>query len=175
MTPPTLHTPRLTLRPHCAADLADCLTLWSDPRVVRYIGGVPQDRQAVWFRLLRYAGMWSLLGYGMWLVEDRESGAFMGEAGLLNAERGIAALDGAPEAGWVFAPSTWGRGIASEAMTAVMQWSADALPGQSIRCIIESGNDASVKVATRIGFAPLEQAQPGGKPVNVFDRPAPSP
>ncbi len=175
MMPPMLHTSRLTLRPHRADDLADCLALWSDPRVVRHIGGTPQDRQAVWFRLLRYAGMWSLLGYGMWLVEDRESGALLGEAGLLNAERGIAALDGVPEAGWVLGPSAWGRGVATEAMTAVMQWAADALSGQSIRCIIESGNDASVKVAIKIGFVPLEQAQLGGKLVSVFDRPAPLP
>ena len=71
---PILETARLILRPHSLADYASCRTLWADERVVKHIGGAPQDGQAVWFRLLRYAGMWSLLGYGMWAIEDRKSG-----------------------------------------------------------------------------------------------------
>lgn len=175
MTPPTLLTPRLTLRPHRATDLAVCFSLWSDPDVVRHIGGVPQDRQAVWFRLLRYAGMWSLLGYGMWLVEERESGRFLGEAGLLSAERGLPALEGVPEAGWVLGPASWGRGMATEAMSAVLQWADANLSTQSIRCVIEPDNGGSVKVADKLGFALYAQAELGGKSVNIFDRAIPRP
>lgn len=172
MTPPTLHTDRLTLRPHCAVDLSACHALWSDPAVVRFVGGAAQDRQAVWFRLLRYAGMWSLLGYGMWVVQDRATGAFLGEAGLLSAKRGIAALDGVPEAGWVFGPAAWGRGIATEAMQAVLDWADRALEADTIRCIIEPDNAASMKVAAKLGFLPYGQAELGGKPIHLFDRSA---
>ena len=86
---PMLETARLTLRPHHVDDYAACRSLWADAQVVQHIGGVPQDAQAVWFRLLRYAGMWAMLGYGMWAIEDRASGAFLGEAGLLSAARGL--------------------------------------------------------------------------------------
>lgn len=172
MMPPTLRSDRLTLRPHRATDLAACLTLWSDPDVVRHIGGVPQDRQAVWFRLLRYAGMWSLLGYGMWVVEDRSSGVFLGEAGLLSAERGIAALENGSEAGWVFGPAAWGRGIATEAMTMVLDWADATMGTRTIRCLIEIDNAASAKVAAKLGFTPYAQAELGGKPVTIYDRPA---
>jgi RimJ/RimL family protein N-acetyltransferase len=55
---PTLHSERLILRPHRQEDFLACRMLWSDAEVVRHIGGATQDTQAVWFRMLRYAGMW---------------------------------------------------------------------------------------------------------------------
>lgn len=167
---PTLHTDRLTLRPHRADDLDACAALWTDPAVVRFIGGVPQDRQAVWFRLLRYAGMWTLLGFGMWVIEDRETGAFLGEAGLMRAERGVPELTDVPEAGWVLAPGAWGRGVAGEAMAAVTGWADQTLDAPSIRCIIDPGNVASIQVAQRLGFSPLTDVDMGGNPIRVFER-----
>ncbi len=171
---PTLITGRLTLHPHREADFPACHALWSDPRVVRHIGGAPQDAQAVWFRILRYAGMWSMLGYGMWVVEDRATGAFLGEAGLLSACRGIAELEGVPEIGWVLAPSAWGRGIASEAVEAVLRWADATLGAAAIRCIIETGNTASVRVAEKQGFTRIGTAEIGGASIDIFDRPRPS-
>ena len=168
---PVLETPRLILRPHRVEDYAACRRLWADADVVRFIGGTPQDAQAVWFRLLRYAGMWALLGYGMWVIEDRESGAFLGEAGLLSAERGLPELAGVPEAGWVLGPQAWGRGIATEAMSAVLEW-ADVHPhAPSIRCIVEPDNIPSIKVAEKLGFSALVDMLYGGKPTRVLDRP----
>lgn len=167
---PILHTDRLTLRPHRIEDFPQCRALWADPDVVRHIGGKPQDAQAVWFRLLRYAGMWSLLGYGMWVVEDRTTGDFLGEAGLLSAARGIAELEGVPEAGWVLMPSAWGKGIAPEAVGAVLRWADAHLDAPSIRCIIEPGNTASVRVAERLGFEAMGEARLGEAPIRLFDR-----
>lgn len=171
MTVPTLHTDRLILRPHRTDDYADCCALWADADVVRHIGGTAQDAQAVWFRLLRYAGMWSLLGYGMWVVQSRDDGRFLGEAGLLSAARGLPELDGVAEAGWVLAPAAWGRGIASEAMGAVLAWADAHLDMPSVRCIVDADNSASIRVAGKLGFAPMVDTQLAGRPIRLFDRP----
>ncbi|WP_298397999.1 GNAT family N-acetyltransferase [Sphingobium sp.] len=168
---PIIETVRLILRPHRVEDYVACKTLWADADVVRHIGGMPQDAQAVWFRLLRYAGMWSMLGYGMWVIEERDSGVFLGEAGLLSAERGIAQLEGVPEAGWVLGPAAWGRGIATEAMQAILQWADGYLDAPSTRCLIDVGNGASVKVAQKLGFRALADIIYGVKPAQIFDRP----
>lgn len=168
---PILETIRLTLRPHGVEDYADCRALWADADVVRHIGGMSQNSQAVWFRLLRYAGMWSLLGHGMWVIQERDSGAFLGEAGLLSAERGIAELEGVPEAGWVLGQQAWGRGIATEAMQAILKWADAHVASPSIRCIIDPDNRASIKVAEKLGFHALTDTQYGGRPTRVFDRP----
>lgn len=168
---PVIETDRLILRPHRLEDITACQRLWGDNRVVRHIGGVPQDAQAVWFRVLRYAGMWSMLGYGMWALEDKASGAFLGEAGLLSAARGLAELEAVPEAGWVLGPDAWGRGIASEAMGAVLGWADAALEAPSIRCIIDPSHVASIGVAYKLGFADLTDTMLNGQPTRVFDRP----
>ncbi|MCI4588833.1 GNAT family N-acetyltransferase [Sphingobium sp. BYY-5] len=168
--PPILETAHLILRPHRVEDYAACRILWSDAQVVRHIGGVPQEAQAVWFRLLRYAGMWPMLGYGMWVIEERDSGAFLGEAGLLSAERGLPELEGVPEAGWVLSPDAWGRGIATEAMQVILDWADRHVDAPSLRCIIDPDNAASIKVAEKLGFTPLTDTELGGKPTRVFDR-----
>ena len=168
--PPTLQTDRLILRPHGVADYPACCALWANADVVRHIGGSPQDAQAVWFRLLRYAGMWSLLGYGMWVMEDRATGTLIGEAGLLSAARGLPELEGVPEAGWVLGPQAWGRGLATEAMTAVLGWADANLDAATIRCIIEPDNGASIKVAGKLGFVEFGDAMLAGKAIRLFDR-----
>jgi RimJ/RimL family protein N-acetyltransferase len=170
MIAPTLQTDRLTLRAHRAGDYDALKALWGDADVVRHIGGQPQDAQTVWFRLFRYAGMWSLLGFGMWAVEDRATGACLGDAGLMDAQRGMAELAGVIEAGWAFIPASWGRGIASEAMAAVLAWADAHRPGEAVRCIIEPGNGASIRVAERLGFRPFAEAAFGGAPIRVMER-----
>jgi RimJ/RimL family protein N-acetyltransferase len=45
---PELETNRLRLRGHRLEDFEDCFALWSDPDVVRYIGGKPLGRKSVW-------------------------------------------------------------------------------------------------------------------------------
>ncbi|OHC94986.1 MAG: GNAT family N-acetyltransferase [Sphingomonadales bacterium GWF1_63_6] len=172
---PTLHTDRLILRPHRIADYPACRALWADAQVVRHVGGMPLDAQAVWFRLLRYAGMWSLLGYGMWAIEDRTSGAFLGECGLLSAERGLPELEGVPEAGWVLGSRAWGKGMASEAMEAVLRWADAHVDAPSLRCIIAPDHGASIRVAEKLGFVALVDRMLGDTPMRVFDRPRRSP
>jgi RimJ/RimL family protein N-acetyltransferase len=158
-TAPMLLSPRLRLRPHEQGDYAACKLLWQHPETIRFIGGVAQSDQEVWFRLLRYAGMWPLLGFGFWVFEDRATGEYLGEGGLLDARRGIAGLRGIPEAGWALVPEACGRGIATEAMRAVLDWADVQLATDRIGCIIDPGNAPSLRVATKLGFT--ETGRPG--------------
>src|ERR1044071_2366277 len=109
---PVLETPRLVLRGHRVDDLDDSISLWSDPEVTRHISGKPSTREEVWSRLLRYIGHWAVAGYGLWHIRERASDRFIGEAGLADFKRDMTfSFDGAPEAGWGFAPWCYGRGF----------------------------------------------------------------
>lgn len=81
MTPPVLETLRLRLRGHRPEDLSAAAAMWADVEITRFIGGKPFTREDVWGRILRYVGHWNWMGYGYWLVEDKESGRFIGEVG----------------------------------------------------------------------------------------------
>jgi len=121
-----VNTARLLLRPHCPEDFADCAAMWADPEVTRHIGGRPFTAEEVWARLLRYAGHWSLHGWGYWVARIRDTGEFVGELGFADFRRALDPPFGdAPEIGWALAPSAQGRGLAREAVEAALRW-ADA-------------------------------------------------
>ena len=150
---PVLRTPRLFMREHRADDLAAYTALWSDADVVRHIGGSALERQECWQRMLRFRGMWTMLGFGFWIIEDRETGALIGECGVMDAKRDIKpTLDGTIETGWALLPSTHGRGLAREAMEAVLAWADRELPSLRQSCIINRDNAASIRLAHRLGF-----------------------
>jgi RimJ/RimL family protein N-acetyltransferase len=166
---PVLETARLTLRGHTAADLDEALALWSDPQVVRYIGGKASTREEVWARLLRYIGHWAVAGYGMWHIRERASDRFVGEVGMADFQRDIAlSFDGAPEAGWALRPWTHGKGYATEAMTAVLAWSAGRHPRTV--CMIDPDNTASLRVAAKLGYREWARAEYKTAPVVLFER-----
>ena len=168
---PTLHTERLILRETRLEGFEPSVALWSDEAVVRHISGSASSRSESWGRLLRFPGLWSLLGYGYWTVIERESGRFVGQAGLADFKREMTpSIEGVPEAGYVFSPDCHGKGYATEAMRAVMAWSDEAL--QAARCcaIINPDNRASIRVAEKLGFALSEPAEFAGRPVTLFWR-----
>jgi RimJ/RimL family protein N-acetyltransferase len=150
---PVIETPRLILRPHRTADFTDSLAMWSDPAVTRYIGGRGLSAEEVWVRLLRYAGGWALLGYGFWVVQDRVTGAFMGEVGFHDLRRDTKpSFAGTPEMGWALAPQFHRMGFAREAVDAALRWSDTYIENDMIVCIVEPANVASIGIAEAAGF-----------------------
>lgn len=172
---PEITTARLCLRAHRQSDLATCHAIWSDPEVVRYIGGRPSSIEEAWRRMLGFAGLWNLLGYGYWAVEERQTGAHIGDIGLAEFERELQpSLRGMLEFGWVLARSAHGKGYASEAVAAIDAWRCTHLPERRAVCIIAPENHASIRVAEKAGFARWCEATYHGDPTVVMtQRPLP--
>ena len=148
-----LDTPRLRMRPQQAGDLADSLTIWSSPEVVRHISGKPSNKEEAWARLLRNVGHWALMAYGPWAVERRDTGRYIGEVGFFNLERDLQpGFNGVPEIGWVLSPSAHGQGFATEAVYAALAWADANLDQRGTGCIIAPDNAASIRVARKNGF-----------------------
>jgi len=168
---PELRTERLVLRGHTRADLEECAAMWGDPRVTRYIGGRPSTEEEAWARVLRYSGLWALLGYGYWVVRERDSGRFVGDVGLGDFHREITpALGEVPEAGWVLSPSAHGRGFATEAVRAVLAWADAHLPDPRTVCLIDPDNAASLHVAEKCGFREHARGSYKGEDTLILER-----
>lgn len=151
-TAPMILTERTILRAHRYEDFERFAQIWGDPDVTQFVGGVPLSRGDAWTRFLRAVGLWPIMGYGYWAVEDRGDGRYLGLIGLAELERGIPAIAGVPEAGWVFGPDAHGRGIASETVGAIIGWADANLSDPETCCIIDIGNAASIRVAEKLGF-----------------------
>lgn len=168
---PRLETDRLILRQHRLDDFDAYVEMWSEPDVVRFIGGRAFSREESWSRFLRQAGIWHHLGFGFFAIEEKESGRFIGEAGFHDLHRTIEpALHGTLEAGWALMSSGQGWGYATEAMGAAISWADMAFPDRRMTCIIDPDNLASLRVAGRLGFRELARTRYNSSPVVVFER-----
>lgn len=148
------------------------MLLWSDPIATRFIGGRTYTREEVWQRLLRYAGSWTLLGYGFWAIEDRVSGRLIGEIGVMDAKRDIdPPIRDELEAGWALMPASQGKGFASEALAAALAWSDGSLGRPRLAALISPDNLPSIKLAERHGFKVRDRTRYRGEPAVVFERP----
>lgn len=168
---PELNTPRLSLRAHSLADFAECAAMWADPVVVQHIGGRPATEEEAWTRVLRYAGLWSLVGYGYWVVRERETGRYVGDVGLADFHRAIVPRFEGPEVGWALAVWAHGRGFATEAVSAILAWSDEQLiDAPSTSCLIDPSNTASARVAVKCGFEHVGPASYKGECTQVYRR-----
>lgn len=168
---PVVETPRLRLRGHRPDDFAACAAMWADPEVTRFTGGRPFTPEESWARLLRFTGHWDWFGHGFWAVEERATGAFVGQLGFADFKRGLTpSLDGIPEAGWSFAGAAQRQGFATEAMTAALTWADARLDAAKTACIIDPGNTASIRVALRCGYVESARTSYKGSPTLMFER-----
>ncbi|WP_323042059.1 GNAT family N-acetyltransferase [Gemmobacter sp.] len=172
MIAPRLETARLILRAHRVQDYPDMAAMWGDANVTRFILGAPATPETTWSRLLRYAGHWQLLGHGYWALECRATGAFLGEAGLADYHRSFDPPETiGPEAGWVLATAAHGRGLATEAMAAVMAWADAHLAAPACTAIFDPDHKVSQGVARKVGFAGGRLTRYNGHPTLMMTRP----
>lgn len=168
---PELTTPRLLICAPKAQDFEASAAMWADENVVRYITGKPSTRSESWARLLRYIGHWQELGYGDWIVEDRETGAFLGEVGFADHKRDMRpGLGDLPEAGWVLATDAHGKGIATEALKAALAWANANMASIGTVCIFDPEHIASQNIAKKCGYTERGLAAWGDLPALVMER-----
>jgi RimJ/RimL family protein N-acetyltransferase len=142
---PTVETERLLLRGWREADFEPWANFAADPEVTRYLGGV-QSRLDAWCSLAGTLGHWVLRGFGLWAVERKSDGAFIGRIGPFHPE-------GWPgmEVGWTLGRTYWGNGYATEAAKASLDYGFRNYPVAKLISLINVDNRASQRLAERLG------------------------
>ena len=146
---PTLHTPRLRLRPFEDADADDIFALQSNPFVLRYWDSPPwTDRERV-NRFLADCRQMAEDGTGARLAVDRAAdGAFIGWCTLTrwNPDYRSASL------GYCFEEAAWGHGYTTEAARALLRWAFQTLDLNRVQAEADTRNVASARVLAKLGF-----------------------
>jgi RimJ/RimL family protein N-acetyltransferase len=148
---PTLETARLILRPTAREDFEPWAAMMADEETARYIGGLQAPPQA-WRAMMSVAGAWALDGYSMFSVIDKASGRWIGRIGPWQPH-------GWPgtEVGWSLTRETWGRGLATEAAIATIDWAFETLGWSEVIHTIDPANVGSQQVAKKLGSTLLRQ------------------
>lgn len=144
-----LETERLVLRKITTADAEFILELLNQPSFLRYIGdkGVRNSEDAVRYIQTGPLASYERFGFGLYLVELKETGVAIGICGLLKR-------DSLPDVdvGFAFLPEFWSQGYAFESAAAVMTYGREVLGLRRIVAITSPDNDASIRLLERIGL-----------------------
>lgn len=168
---PELTTERLRLRPFRAGDHDAAHRIMAAPETFEFSERGPMSSDESWSRLLRHAGNWALLGYGMFAVVEQSSGRIVGEVGHADFRRGLGpSFDGVPEATWTLAPDAWGCGYAIEAAGAAHAWLRGSLGHSRTVCLVHRDNRRSIRLAARLGYRAFDEIDYRGYRAVLFER-----
>ena len=159
---PTLRTPRLRLRAWRNQDLAPFSAMNADPRVMEFFPS-PLDRAQSDAMVARIREHFVAHGFGLWAVEVPAVTDFIGFVGLA-IPRLRAHFTPCVEIGWRLAAAHWGRGYATEAARAALDFGFDHLNLDEIVSYTAILNVRSQAVMERIGMT--------RSPADDFDHPA---
>jgi RimJ/RimL family protein N-acetyltransferase len=146
---PVIETERLILRRWREADIEPNTAMLADPAAARFItsdGKPVTDAFVGWRNAAIMAGHWALHGVGMFVVEEKQTGRFVGRVGpwLPSGWPGF-------EIGWGIASEFRGQGYALEAARASIDWAFATFEIDQIIHCIDRENVASQSVARRLG------------------------
>ncbi|WP_428687830.1 GNAT family N-acetyltransferase [Roseibium sp.] len=143
-TAPTLETERLILRPMTMADWPEYAALMRSDSA-RFMGG-PHSGDAAWGMFCHDAAQWPLMGHGALMIEDKVSGACLGQVGVNHGP-----LFPEHELGWFLYEGAEGKGCAFEAARAFRDWARSVRRLPALVSYMDPGNHRSARLAERLG------------------------
>ncbi|KFM99838.1 MULTISPECIES: GNAT family N-acetyltransferase [Bacillus cereus group] len=164
MDNPVICTERLILRRMTKDDTENLMEIFSDPVAMRYYPSTKNESETMeWIN-------WTLKNYdeygvGLWIVEDKVTGEFLGQCGIVPQE-----VDGVMEMeiGYLFVRRVWGKGYATEAALACKNYGFERLKLNRMVSLPDVNNIPSTKVAKRIGMQEMKIINKWGKEVYVY-------
>ena len=146
---PVIETERLILRRWRESDIEPNTAMLADPATARFItsdGKAVTDPFVGWRNAAIMAGHWALHGFGIFVVEEKQTGRYVGRVGPWSPA-------GWPgfEVGWGIARDFRGKGYAVEAARASIDWAFARFDLDRIIHCIDRENVASQAVARRLG------------------------
>ena len=140
-----LATNRLAIDHLCSGDLVDLHRMDTDLSVRRYIDGQASSLEKTKEYLNENITSYRENGYGRYAIRDTDTNKFLGICGFLKESYGV-------DFGYRFLPSCWGKGIATEAASTVIQKGISDNLQEQIVGIVLPENKASINILRKVGF-----------------------
>ena len=144
-----LKTDRLRLRRLSSDDAEFVLRLLNEPSFIQNIGdrGVRTIEDARAYILKGPVASYEEFGFGLLLVEQKESGLPIGICGLLKRD----VLEDV-DIGYALLPEFWSRGYALESASAVMSYAREKLRAKRVLAVVNADNQSSIRLLEKMGF-----------------------
>jgi ribosomal-protein-alanine N-acetyltransferase len=163
-----LESERLVFRSHEAGDLEAFCAMEGDAEVRRYVGGAPRTREAAEQRFWSGPMRPGTDRLGMWATVLKAEGGYVGRCGLYPHWKGEERVPDEGVLGFYLARAFWGRGLATEAGRAFVDFGFGELGLRRIVTAVEVGNAASVRVLEKLGFV-VERFEEGPRSFDHFE------
>jgi RimJ/RimL family protein N-acetyltransferase len=157
-------TERLVFREMTDEDIEPMAALLGDPEVMTFYAHPKTRAEALeWIR--RNQGRYGEHGFGLWVIELRDTGEFVGDCGLTFQD-----VEGTDEleVGYHVRRSFQGRGYATEAAAASRDHARDVLGHSRLVAIIHPDNVASQRVAEKIGLGLEKEFERHGRRKRLY-------
>jgi RimJ/RimL family protein N-acetyltransferase len=144
-----LETERLRLRRLSVNDAEFVLRLLNEPSFIENIGdrGVRTIEDARAYVLQGPVASYEKFGFGLLLVEEKESGVPIGICGLLKRD----VFDDV-DIGYALLPEFWSQGYALESASAVMSYARETLGAKRVLAVVNADNLSSIRLLEKMGF-----------------------
>jgi RimJ/RimL family protein N-acetyltransferase len=145
-----LETARLKLEPYNDAHYEGLRVMDSDPNVMRYITkGIVKTPEDTWEGIRRVQARWDKYGFSWWAIKEKSSNVIVGAACLQH----LANMNEAPlEIGWRLVPKHNGKGYATEAAKAIIEFAAEQVRATYLVAVADPENRPSQRVMQRLGM-----------------------
>ncbi len=143
-----LETDRLILRHLRLEDIDDLLSLYASSQFTRFLDRMnSRDKAQEWIEA--FCQEYDTLGYGFYATIHKPDARFIGRCGLLTQW-----IDGMKEVEVAYGimPEYWGRGLATEAAQALIEYGFRQFAFPRLISIIDRENVASQRVAEKAGM-----------------------
>jgi len=161
-----IETDRIFLRPFCIKDIEPFAKICANPNVMRYIGdGKPVSLGIISEKIPEWIELYEKQKYGLMALFMRDTDELIGFCGFIHQ---IVDEIEYIELGYRLDEAYWGKGIATEAAVAVREYAFNVLEIPMLISIINHQNDASKRVAKKVGMKLMKQTNFKNVLVDVF-------
>ena len=146
-----LETARLRLEPFHDSHYEGLRVMDNDAGVMRYINnGVIKTPEETWENIRRVQARWEKYGFSWWAIKEKASEAIVGAACLQH----LANVEDAPlEIGWRLVPDQHGKGYATEAAKAIIDFAQEQTGATYLVAVADPENIPSQRVMQRLGMS----------------------